>query len=239
MKEVLSAENLCFGYNDTLVLKNVNFTVYENDFIGIFGPNGGGKSTLLALIMGFLKPTSGSIALFGKNPTENRGLIGWVPQHFHYDQSFPISTMEVVLTGRLSKAKLWGGYSKEDRKKALDSLEKVEMLKYQKTPFSQLSGGEAQRVLIARSLASDPRLLLLDEPTASVDLHNEQKIYSFLETLKEEMTILMVTHDLKVAIDYVKKVFCVQTTLSTPSPQELCRHYAFGLYHPPLNQEKS
>lgn len=230
----ITAKNVSFAYNKAYVLEDASFAIAEKESIAIFGPNGGGKTTLLYLLMGFITPTKGKIEVFGLTPKEGRKYIGWVPQSFHYDPSFPISVFEVVLMGRLSQSPFFGGYSKDDQKAAEAALEQVEMLKFKNAPFSELSGGEAQRVLIARALVRKPKLLLLDEPTSSVDVKAEEKIYAFLETLKKEMTIVMVTHDLKIATTNVDRVFCVQSTLTPILPKELCDHFAMGLYHPPI-----
>lgn len=232
-KPLIDCKNLFFSYQKTPILENVNFTVFKNEFVGIFGPNGGGKTTLLHLLMGFLLPTKGSITLFGKDAKEGRKKIGWVPQSFQFDPSFPISVLEVVLMGRIGQSALFGGYHKEDVKEALAALEKVGLLHYKSHAFADLSGGEGQRVLIARALAHKPELLLLDEPTSHVDIKTQEKIFLLLRELKKELTILMVTHDLQVATQIVDRVFCVQRELTILNPSQLCKHFALGLYHPP------
>ena len=234
MEEALNFKNVFFSYDQGSLLKNVNFTLNAGDFVGVIGPNGGGKTTLLRLIMGFLKPKSGKIQVFGHSPREAFLKIAYVPQTLRFDHDFPISVLELVLSGRLHNLTWWGGYRKEDRLAAEDALEKVGLGAFRSTAFGNLSGGQAQRVLIARALVSKPKLLLLDEPTASVDLQAETDIYNLLETLRSQMTILMVTHDLKAAIDRVQKVLCVQNEVVLLKPEEVCHHYAVGLYHPPL-----
>lgn len=230
----IHVEHLFFAYQGNPVLKDVSFTIPKGDFVGIIGPNGGGKTTLLHLLMGFLRPDKGSIKILGKQPKEARHFIGWVPQNFHYDRQFPISVLEVVLGGRLHHTNWLGRYQKEDVQKALEALEKVEMLRSQKDRFAELSGGQAQRVLLARALAGDPKILFLDEATAHVDLQAQKDIYRLLKSFEGTMTILMVTHDLKAAVDYVKRVFCVEGGLAAMTKDTVCSHYALGLYHPPL-----
>lgn len=231
---IITLENLCFSYEEAQILKDISFTIQEGKFVGVIGPNGGGKTTLLKLLMGFLKPDSGKMTIFGKSPVEARGEISYVPQTLRYDKQFPISVLELVLEGRLSHLSWYGKFSAEDKKAALESLEKVGMADYQHRAFGTLSGGQAQRVLIARSLASNPRLLLLDEPTASVDANAEAEIYQILKNLQGSMTILMVTHNLKAAVELVDHVICIQQTATILAPQQICEHFAFGLYHPPL-----
>ena len=237
---VIEVEHLSFAYNEGDVLTDICFTVGEGEFVGLFGPNGGGKTTLLSLLMGFLKPSRGHIRIFGKSPVLARSQIAWVPQTFHFDRHFPISVEEVVLGGRLAHLSWLGRFSPNDFAAVHTALKKVGMEPFLRAPFATLSGGQAQRVLIARALASNPTLLLLDEPTASVDYAAQAEIYRLLKSLKGEITVVMVTHDLNTAVAYVDKVFCVQKTLIPMSPEKVCEHFALGLYHSPLKitQEK-
>lgn len=234
MDFVVDVERLSFAYQDSWVLKDASFSISSGEFVGIIGPNGGGKTTLLKLLMGFLKPASGIIRVFGGSPNSAQKRLSYVPQVMRFDKQFPISVLEVVLLGRLSHLPWYGRHHNTDREAALDALNKVGLADFQGNAFGTLSGGQAQRVLIARALVSNPDLLLLDEPTASVDIQAEAEIYSLLHELRGKMTILMVTHDLKAAIDYVQKVICVQHSIVTLSPQEVCEHFAMGLYHTPL-----
>ena len=227
-------ENVFFSYQDIPVLKDISFSIEPREFIGIIGPNGGGKTTLLKLMMGFLKPSSGKIAVFGAPPLAARQKIGYVPQFLRFDRQFPISVFELVLEGRLSHLPWYGIFSREDKVAALKALELVGMAEFKNAPFGTLSGGQTQRVLIARALASDPDLLLLDEPTASVDAQAQTAIYDILKELRKKITIAMVTHDLRAAIEQVERVVCVQTTAMCLKPKEVCEHFAFGLYHTPL-----
>lgn len=234
MNPVVSFENVFFAYQDTPVLHDITFQIEAGEFIGVIGPNGGGKTTLLKLIMGFLKPSSGKVNVYGKKPTSSLNYLSYVPQAMHYDRQFPISVMELVLSGRLSRLPWYGAFSRIDKEAAIDALEKVGLVDFRNRAFGSLSGGQAQRVLIARALVSEPQLLLLDEPTASVDSQAESDIYGILKALKGKMTILMVTHDLKMVIDQVQRVLCVQGNCLTLNPQEVCEHFAIGLYHGPL-----
>jgi zinc transport system ATP-binding protein len=227
-------EDVSFAYNEARVLKDVSFQAVQGEFIGIIGPNGGGKTTLLKLIMGFLKPVSGKIQIFGASPQNSLKLISYVPQTVRFDRQFPISVMELVLSGRLSKLPWYGQYSKADKASALQALEKVHLADLQNHAFGTLSGGQAQRALIARALVSEPKLLLLDEPTASVDAHAEADIYQILDNLKGEMTLMMVTHDLDTVVNKVDRVILVQGNAISLNPQEVCEHFAVGLYHTPL-----
>lgn len=231
----IEVKDLSFGFlADTLVLEDIDWTVEEGDFVAIVGPNGGGKTTLLKLLLGMLTPQKGAVQIFGKPPTQAVEMLGYVPQSLHYDRQFPITAFEVILMGRLSKLSWLGKFSKEDIQLAKEALEQVGLTDFASAPFGSLSGGQRQRILIARALVSKPKLLLLDEPTASVDVQAENEIYHLLRQLKGSMTIVMVTHDLQTAINNVEHVVCVQRTLRSLTKDEVCQHYAIGLYHPPL-----
>lgn len=234
MDPAVLLDHVTFSYGEQPVLTDVSLVIQPNEFVGIIGPNGGGKTTLLRLLMGFLKPTHGTIELFGKSPKEFHTGIGYVPQGMRFDRQFPISVLELVLSGRLSTLPWHGQYSKEDIQAAHAALEKVGMLGFCDRPFGNLSGGQAQRTLIARALASNPKLLLLDEPTASVDSQAEADIYKILQDLRNSMTIVMVTHDLTAAINLVDRVICVQNSAISLKPEEVCEHFAVGLYHAPI-----
>lgn len=234
MDNPICCENLSFAYEETTVLKNISFTIHAGESVGIIGPNGGGKTTLLKLIMGFLKPTTGKISLFGSPPQQAIREIGYVPQVMRFDRQFPVSVYEIALSGRLSRLPWYGVYSKKDHRITEEILEHLELTPFKNCAFGTLSGGQAQRVLIARALVSEPKLLLLDEPTANVDVKAEANIYGLLKELTGKMTIVMVTHDLSTAIDQVQRVLCVQHTLMSLLPEEVCEHFALGLYHKPL-----
>ncbi len=227
--KVIEVDSISFAYDGKQVLQDVSFQVSEGEFVALFGPNGGGKTTLFHLLMGFLKPQRGEIRLFNQKPKEARKELAWVPQNFHFDPYFPLSVEEVVLGGRMAPGK-WR-FSAEDRAAAMEALEQVSMESTSKAPFAELSGGQKQRILIARALASSPKLLLLDEPTANVDHAIEKTIYELLSRLKNQMTILMVTHNLNRAVEAVDRLLCVQTSVSEMAQEKVCEHFALGLYH--------
>jgi zinc transport system ATP-binding protein len=224
----LKVEHLSFSYSNLAIFKDVSFEIAQKECVGIIGPNGGGKSTLLKLICGFLAPTEGTLEAI--HP------IAYVPQTLGFDKQFPISTLEVVLSGRLSHLTWFGTYRKGDIAIAEASLEKVGLADKGKAPFCTLSGGQLQRALIARALASEPKLMLLDEPTASVDQKAEEGIFALLKELKEEMTLLLVTHDLNQAIHQVDRLLVIQHNVVPMTLREVCEHFALGLYHAPLTQ---
>lgn len=234
MKKAVIVQDLTFCYKDVPVLKSVNFDIETGEFIGIIGPNGGGKSTLLKLLMGLLTPDTGIIRLFEKSPKESLDSIGYVPQHPRFDRSFPISVLELALMGRLKWLPWWGSYSKNDIEKAKEALREVGIENLSTRALGTLSGGQMQRALIARALASKPKILLLDEPTASVDKEAETQIFSLLKNLSKEITIVLVTHDLRTAVGLVDRIICVEREVSTFKASEVCEHFALGLYHAPL-----
>lgn len=234
MPPVLEFEEVSFTYQDTPALRNATFSVEAGEFIGVIGPNGGGKTTLLKIILGFLKPTSGKVLVFGLPPSQAREQVAYVPQTMRFDRHFPISVLELVLLGRLSHLPWYGKYSQQDIQIAQEALEQVGLANFQQRSFGTLSSGQAQRALIARALASRPKLLLLDEPTASVDAQSESEIQQLLKSLSGSITMLMVTHNLRTIIDDVRRVICVQGEVFSLKPAEVCEHFAFGVYHPPL-----
>ena len=209
--QVIELEDVCFGYEHQEVLHNISLTLEEGQFAVMVGPNGGGKTTLLRLILGLLTPRYGRVRLFGQAPVLTRRLVGYVPQSLHYDAHFPASVEDVVLMGRVERH-LFGPYRRADRTAAASALEQVGLGGYGRRPFRALSGGERQRVLMARALASEPQLLLLDEPGANLDLNSSRQVYELLRELNRRVTILLVSHNLKVVASYVSHVICVNRT---------------------------
>ena len=206
---VIEINDLSFAYEERPVLENVGFHVHGGDFAAIVGTNGGGKTTLLKLMLGLLKPQTGSIRIFGNSPEKARRRIGYMPQQAKFDAQFPITVQEVVLTSRLGGHPWLGYYTREDRRQAQLALEEVGLGEMGGRTFADLSGGQRQRVLIARALASQPELLMLDEPTANLDPQAEQDFYKLLHRLNERLTVVMVSHDLNFVSSFVNTVVCV------------------------------
>ncbi len=235
---MLSTTHLFFSFDKTPLLQDISFSVSPNQWVAIIGPNGSGKTTLLKLLMGFLKPTQGSISLLGGTPQSAHAYIGYVPQVNMYDQKFPISVLDVVLMGSLSKLTWYGTYPPHIKNKALQVLNQVGLKHLQNQPFGTLSGGQAQRVLIARAIINEPKILFLDEPTANIDPETQKLILNLLYSLKSSMAIIMVTHHLQTFIQHVDKVLCVQHTLTEFQPDQICEHFALGVFHTPLLSKK-
>ena len=205
---IININNLFYKYNKTEVLENINLTINNDDFLAIIGPNGGGKSTLLKLILEILTPTSGKIEKKIKN-----NQVGYVPQNTNLNIDFPITALEVVLMGHISSKKRLFGYAKEDIACAMGSLEKVGMKDFANSKIGDLSGGQRQRVFIARALCSNPKVMLLDEPTASIDVKGQREIYELLKELNKSICIVVVSHDISVLLNYAKNVAHINKNL--------------------------
>ena len=210
---IVEIKNLDFAYNGETVLKDVNLTVRQKDFMAIIGPNGGGKTTLLKLVLGLLTPLKGTVRVDGKSPQKASLSTGYVPQDVHTNSSFPITVIDVVLMGNLNPNKRFSRRSAVNRRDALAALERMEMAAHAEKKIGTLSGGQRQRVFIARALLSRPKLLLLDEPTASIDTKGQADFYRLLKELNQDITVLVVSHDLLVISRYVKSVACVNKKL--------------------------
>jgi zinc transport system ATP-binding protein len=231
---VIEVKNLGVRLEGTPVLTDVNLTVQAGDFLGIIGPNGGGKTTFLKVLAGLIRPDHGQVTVLGHSPFHSRGGVGYVPQYANFDRSFPVSVGEVVLTGRLAHRR-GRRFSSEDRKIAVQALEKVEMQGLRNRHIAELSGGEQQRVLLARALAGTPEVLLLDEPTASVDSRFVASFYELLRELNREMTLILVSHDISAVSRYVKTVACLNHTLYYEHSREISSTIIEKAYQCPVD----
>jgi zinc transport system ATP-binding protein len=202
-----------FSYGAAPVLDQVTLTVEQGEFLGVVGPNAGGKSTLLKLILGLLKPQAGTIRVLDRSPGQARKDLGYVPQYPAFSRDFPITVEQVVMMGRLGAGTWFGGYGLEDRKAVRRALVEVEAEDLAGEQVGAMSGGQLQRVLLARALAGEPKILVLDEPTASIDQRVEGDIFDLLEELNQRMTILVVSHDIAFISSYVRRVACLNRTL--------------------------
>lgn len=207
--DAVRVSHVSFSYDGTPVLEDVHFTIPERSFISIVGPNAGGKTTLLKLMLGLLRPSRGTIEILGMPPAKARTRIGYMPQHVQLDLQFPVTVLDVALMGRLGRRLPIGPYSRADRAGALEALRKLEMQDLAGWPFMALSGGQRQRVLIARALASEPQMLFLDEPTANVDMVVETEFFELLHEMSKTITVVVVSHDLGFVSQYVQSVVCV------------------------------
>jgi len=230
MSEIVRLEDVWVHYDGIPVLEAVDLSIYQQDFLGIIGPNGGGKTTLLKVILGLVKPSRGVITVLGGSPESGRKFVGYVPQQARFDVEFPVSVWDVVLTGRVGHVRVFRSYSEEDERIAREALEKVEIFDLRDRHMGKLSGGQRQRVYIARALATRPKLLLLDEPTTSVDKPMETELYELLTRLKRDVTIVLVTHDIGAVSAYVEKIACLNRKIyyhgsKEVTPEELSETY--------------
>jgi zinc transport system ATP-binding protein len=224
---VVSLREVDFAYGAAPVLSDVTCHVHDGDFVSIIGPNGGGKSTLMRLMLGLVTPRRGQVRLLGRPPAETRLRVGYMPQHLQIDPLFPMTVEDLVLTGRLSGTLPAGPYRGADRAAADAALAACEASDLRDRSFASLSGGQRQRVLIARALACAPEVLMLDEPTASLDPRVQDELYALLKRLNERMTVVIVSHDVSVVSQHVNRVFCVNVHVSehcvTEIPDEMSR----------------
>lgn len=233
---VVHIDNLSVYYGQTPALTGVCLDVSAGEYLGIIGPNGGGKSTLLKAILGLVPASRGTIQVLGSKPGNSQAPVGYVPQLAAMDKRFPITLLEVVLTGRLKKGlSPFFRYTREDKEIARQLLEKVGIAQLANRRICDLSGGEFQKMLIARALAVNPKLLLLDEPTASVDAASREQIYALLAELNKDMTIILVTHDLLAVSSQVHMLACLNGHLVYHGGPELTENVVTSLYGCPVD----
>ena len=213
---LVSIKNMDFTYQKNLVLSDVSLSVYERDFIGIIGPNGGGKTTLVKAILGLLKPQKGSV-----EHSLDKSEIGYLPQGNQVDEKFPITVREVIASGLEHGLKIEFRNAKRRQQKVEEALERVGMKALRSRPVGELSGGEFQRTLLARAIISSPKLLVLDEPDTHVDNQFETELYSLLKELNEQITILLVSHDIGIISPYIKTIACVNRDLHYHTSNEI------------------
>jgi len=231
-----------FTHQGPAILEDVSLSVQKGDFLGVVGPNGAGKTTLVKIILGLLKPDRGVVRVLSRSPEEASSLVGYVPQHTHFDRHFPICVEDLVRMGRLHKAPRIGGYSPADRQAAREALHAVNLEDFRTQPLSALSGGQYQRALIARALANQPEILIMDEPTASVDTHAQQALYDLLQRINRgdlpphaPVTIILVSHDLGFISSYVNRVACLNVRLVCHPTEQITGTIIKDLYRGPVH----
>jgi zinc transport system ATP-binding protein len=239
MTPAVEIRNLYFRYGDVPVLEDVNLVINPGRFVCFAGPNGGGKTTLFKVVLGLLQPQAGSVRVLGRSPAEARTAIGYVPQHFAFDPSFPMRVVDVVRMGLLGGQRLTRA---QQRERVEDVLNAVGLAHLSGIWFNKLSGGQRQRILIARGLATAPEILLLDEPTSNVDAGAEEEILSVLQRLHGKLTVLLVTHSASVASRFLETIVCVNRRVHVhPATQhvddQLMRHISGYEALPPQCEE--
>lgn len=235
MNPVIQIEDVSFAYPfGPPVLEHIDLEVDEGEFVGLVGPNGGGKTTLLKIMLGLLRPASGRVRVLGRPPEEGRSEIGYVPQFATFPRSFPISVRDTVLMGRLGKTRPVFGYTRADRAAAEAVMQRTHIQALEGTPIERLSGGQLQRVLVARALVCEPRILILDEPTANIDLRGEEDIFDLLKALNRQLTIVLVSHDISFISRYVNRVACLNRTLICHGTEAISGEVIEQLYGEPI-----
>jgi len=233
--KIIELKNVWVSFEGQIVLEDINLSIRKEDFLGIIGPNGAGKTTLLRLILGLIQSDRGEVLVFGRQPKDARKFIGYVPQTTVFDKEFPISAWEVVLLGRLNQVGWLRRFNPEDKKFAEEALKTVGMWHLKDKQIGQLSGGQRQRIFIARAITQNPKLLILDEPTASVDKPMQVGVYDLLEKLKKEMTIILVSHDIGAVASFVNKIACLNRKLFYHDSKEITAEHLEAVYECPVD----
>lgn len=206
MTQIVKIKDASFSYGNTLALKNINFSLYQNDFIGIIGPNGGGKSTFIKLLLGILSPTSGSISYPNSEIFNKLTQVGYVAQNTNKNLNYPILAKEVIEMGFLQKRLFGFRTNKDNRKKALEVMDMLNILNLADKKISSLSGGELQKVLLARAICGEAKLIILDEPTSNIDSKSQSEIYKILELINKTNTIITISHDISITLQYASRI---------------------------------
>ncbi|MCX7822464.1 MAG: ABC transporter ATP-binding protein [Syntrophobacterales bacterium] len=232
---VVELMEVSFSYDGHEVLRDVSIKVPKGDFLALIGPNGGGKTTLIKICVGLLKPKKGAVNVLGMEPDKARYRIGYVPQDTNRNKDFPANVFDIVLTGRLARKRGFRrSISNEDRLRVENILKKMHLYEYRNRRIGELSGGQRQRVFIARALVGEPEILFMDEPTASVDPSFQTELYELLKKLNESLTIIVVSHDMSVLSSYVKSVACVNGGVFYHGAPELTEEIIGKVYHCPV-----
>jgi zinc transport system ATP-binding protein len=236
MEKIIEITNLSAGYNDKVIIEDINLQVYKNDFIGIIGPNGGGKTTFLKTLLGLIPIQKGSIKIFDEPPVKANKFIGYVPQTTNFDWQFPINVENIVLSGMLKFKKPFRFfYNKNDINVVNTILEKLGILKFRKTHIFELSGGQRKRVFIARALVTEPEILFLDEPTSDLDPQIEKDLYDLLKLISQDKTILLVSHDIGVISQHINKVCCLNKNMFYHPSGKITKKMLDKTYHCPID----
>ena len=233
--DLVDVRDLWVTLGGRVVLEGINLSIRAEDFLGIIGPNGGGKTTLLKAILGLIQPTQGTITVLGGSPDKQRSSLGYVPQYRTFDFGFPISVEEVVLMGRLAHIPgIVKHYSDEDHRVAHDALAMMEIEDLTTRQIDALSGGQQQRVMLARALAGEPKVLLLDEPTNHVDAKSQTRFFELLKGLHDKMAVVMVTHDIGAVSTYVDRIACLNHRLFMHDSHEITSEVLAEIYECPI-----
>lgn len=210
---IIKIENLSAGYDRKTVLHDINLEISEKDFLGIIGPNGGGKTTLMKVILGLLKPSEGKITFYDNGMPVEQLEIGYLPQYNSIDKKFPISIYEVILSGLNRQKSLFSRFTKEHHERVKETISMMGLEGMENKPIGQLSGGQMQRALLGRAIVSNPKAIILDEPNTYIDKRFEARLYSLLEDINKQRAVILVSHDIGSVLQTVKNIACVNGTL--------------------------
>ncbi len=231
---VIDIDNVSFNYGMVPVLEDISLKIHEDEFIGIIGPNASGKSTLLKLILGLIKPDKGTIKKYNQKCEHKTNHIGYVPQHVNFARDFPVTVEEVVMMGHISSGSRFFKFNKNEIGSGLEAMQALEIDDIANRQIGSLSGGQLQRVLIARALVCKPNVLILDEPTSNVDMRVEEDIFALLKNYSEHMTIIVVSHDIAFISGYVDRVACLNRTLVCHDTESISGKMIEELYDAPV-----
>ena len=231
---VVSLKGISAAYDNKTVLHDVDLNICKNDFLGIIGPNGGGKTTLIKTILGLLRPTAGSIRFFEEGKPVNSLAMGYLPQYSSIDGKFPICVEEVILSGLSSKKSLTGRFTRAQKEKAHETIICMGLEGLGKRPIGQLSGGQLQRALLGRAVISDPRLLILDEPSTYIDKQFEARLYELLTEINKDCAIVLVSHDIGTVLQNVKSIACINETLDYHPDTGITSEWLEKSFHCPI-----
>ena len=225
MTPLIQIQNLSTGYEGKVVIKDVSLTIYEHDFLGIIGPNGGGKTTLLRTLLGLLKPYRGSLKFYNEGTPVDAISMGYLPQYSSIDKDFPISVYEVVLSGLSSQKKAFRSYTRQQHELVRQTLAEMELEPFARRHIGALSGGQLQRVLLARAIVSKPKVLVLDEPNTYIDRRFQDQMYEMLGNINRHCAIVMSNHDVGTILQNVKNIACMNTTLHYHASTEVSEEW--------------
>lgn len=233
-EKLISLENISAAYDKKVVLRDVNLTVYQKDFLGIIGPNGGGKTTLIKVILGLMDPAGGNLCFYLDGKETEHLTMGYLPQYNSIDRKFPISVEEVILSGLSSRKSLTSRFTIAHKRKVDDIITRMGLEGLAKRPIGQLSGGQLQRTLLGRAVISDPQVVILDEPSTYIDKQFEARLYELLEEINKDCAIILVSHDIGTVIQNVKSIACVNETLDYHPDTEISGEWLEKNFHCPI-----
>ncbi len=231
---MIQIESLSAAYENRTVLRDVNLSIYEKDFLGIIGPNGGGKTTLIKTILGLIKPVMGNIQFYRNDQPAESITMGYLPQYNSIDRKFPISVEEVILSGLSGKKALIGKFSREHHAKVHTVVKRMGLQGLEKRAIGQLSGGQLQRALLGRAIVSDPQLVILDEPSTYIDKQFEARLYELLNEINQECAIILVSHDIGTVLQNVKSIACVNETVDYHPDTGITTEWLERNFHCPI-----